>query len=151
MQTLFNHLNRDPPSGYARCTISQLLAADKAAWTHLIEVNTKPRPDAAGVLALDKGLIEALKSYEVSFTLLPVVAKQPAKTPSSVVPGAQSNPQPHSLWENWTKGQQPFQTLWFKGQGRPRQSMTKRFRRRFVKLEALLQSPQASRFVLIFL
>jgi hypothetical protein len=115
VQTLFNHLNRDPPSGYARCTISQLLAADKAAWTHLIEVNTKPRPDAAGVLALDKGLIEALKSYEVSFTLLPVVAKQPAKTPSSVVPGAQSNPQPTAFGKTGRKGNNRFRPYGSKG------------------------------------
>ena len=54
VQTLFNHLNRDPPSGYNRCSVSQLIAADRAAWSHLIETNVKPRPDAAGVLALDK-------------------------------------------------------------------------------------------------
>ena len=39
---LFSHLNRDPPAGYNRCSVSQLLAADRAAWCSLIEVNTKP-------------------------------------------------------------------------------------------------------------
>ena len=47
VQTLFNHLNRDPPTRYNRCSVSQLLAADRAAWSHLIETNTKQRPDAA--------------------------------------------------------------------------------------------------------
>ena len=34
VQLLFAHLNREPPSGYNRCSVSQLLAADKAAWCH---------------------------------------------------------------------------------------------------------------------
>eukprot|EP00435_Cladocopium_sp_Y103_P038397 s405_g10.t1 len=78
VQLLFAHLNRDPPSGYNRCSVSQLLAADRAAWTSLIEKNVKPRPKADGSLELDTKLEEALKSYEVSFTLLPLIAKQPA-------------------------------------------------------------------------
>eukprot|EP00435_Cladocopium_sp_Y103_P030754 s2321_g7.t1 len=63
VQLLFAHLNRDPPAGYNRCSVSQLLAADKAAWSSLIEKNVKPRPDAAGVMALYSKLEDALKSY----------------------------------------------------------------------------------------
>eukprot|EP00435_Cladocopium_sp_Y103_P047005 s2541_g13.t1 len=89
VQSLFSHLNREPPSGYSRCSISQLIAADKAAWTHLIEQNIKPRPDAAAVLALDTKLEEALKTYEVSFVLLPLATKvqqkpQPAPKATAV-------------------------------------------------------------------
>ena len=79
VQLLFAHLNREPPSGYNRCSVSQLLAADRAAWCTLIEKNVKPRPNAAGVLELDSKLEEALKSYEVSFTLLPMMSKQQPK------------------------------------------------------------------------
>lgn len=94
VQLLFAHLNREPPAGYHRCSVSQLLAADKAAWCNLIEKNVKPRPDAAGVLALDSKLEEALKSYEVSFTLLPMVSKPAAKSaPVPSQPAAKpSNP-----------------------------------------------------------
>ena len=60
VQSLFAHLNRDPPAGYNRCSVSQLIAADKAAWALLIEQNVKPRPDDAGVFALDVKLEEAL-------------------------------------------------------------------------------------------
>ena len=56
VQLLFAHLNREPPSGYNRCSVSQLLAADKAAWCTLIEKNVKPRPDANGVLLLTQSL-----------------------------------------------------------------------------------------------
>ena len=35
IQVLFSHLNREPPAGYNRCSLSQLLAADRAAWTLL--------------------------------------------------------------------------------------------------------------------
>ena len=75
VQKLFAHLNREPPQGYTRCLVSQLIAADKLVWSKNIEVNTKPRPDVAGVLALDTKLIEALEGYEVSFSLLPLPAK----------------------------------------------------------------------------
>eukprot|EP00435_Cladocopium_sp_Y103_P045636 s2855_g13.t1 len=94
VQLLFSHLNRDPPSGYNRCSVSQLLAADKAAWTSLIEKNVKPRPDAAGTLELDSKLEEALKSYEVSFTLLPLATKhQPAAAkPSAPSPSGKGSP-----------------------------------------------------------
>ena len=55
--------------------------------------NVKPRPDAAGVLVPDGKLEEALKSYEVSSKLLPMVAKASAKTqPSTPQPaGWKSN------------------------------------------------------------
>lgn len=68
-------LTREPPVEYQQCSVSQLLAADRAAWCNLIEVNTQPRPDAARVFALDTKLEEALKSYEVSLTLMPAVSK----------------------------------------------------------------------------
>ena len=93
VQLLFAHLNREPPSGYNRCSVSQLLAADKTAWCTLIERNVKPRPDAAGVLALDSKLEEALKSYEVSFALLPMMSKPVAKTTPAPAP---STPKPQT-------------------------------------------------------
>ena len=114
VQMLFSHLNRDPPAGYNRCSVSQLLAADRAAWCSLIEVNTKPRPDAAGVLALDSKLEEALKSYEVSFTLLPVASKPVAKP--SAQPGTPANkPQPA---KGNRKGSNRFKPYGSKGKGK---------------------------------
>ena len=114
-QMLFAHLNREPPSGYHRCSISQLLAADKAAWCSLIEVNVKPRPDSTGTLALDTKLQEALKSYEVSFTLLPTAAKPPSK-PSSP-PSQKPAPYQHG-GKGKTKGSNRFRPYQQKGKGK---------------------------------
>jgi hypothetical protein len=111
VQLLFAHLNREPPAGYNRCSVSQLLAADKAAWCSLIEKNIKPRPDAAGVLALNAKLEEALKSYEVSFTLLPMVAKPAAKaTPTTPQPST-TRPYHSPPTKGGKKGQNRF-FLW---------------------------------------
>ena len=125
VQTLFNHLNRDPPTGYNRCSVSQLLAADRAAWSRLIETNTKPRPDAAGVLALDKELLEALKSYEVAFTLLPTVSKQPSKPQAS----ASSSPpkqQPGAFGKAGRKGNNRFRPYNAKGKGKTKTKFDQR-------------------------
>ena len=117
VQTLFAHLNREPPVGYSRCSVSQLIAADKAAWSHLIEQNVKPRPDDAGDLALDTRLVESLKSYEVSFTLLPLASKQQKSAPSS----SQQSPQRPSNQNNYKggkKGGNRFKPYASKGKGK---------------------------------
>lgn len=115
VQLLFAHLNREPPSGYNRCSVSQLLAADKAAWCTLIEKNVKPRPDAVGTLALDSKLEEALKSYEVSFTLLPMVSKPAPK--AAPAQSAQPRPQPAMPSKGGKKGQNRFRP-YGKGKGK---------------------------------
>jgi len=113
VQMLFSHLNREPPVGYNRVSVSQLLSADKAAWSSLIEKNLKPRPDAAGVLPLNASLEDALKAYEVSFTLLPMVSKaQPKASPAP----PQSTRPPAAA---------PFSKGHHKGQFRPKPYGTK--------------------------
>ena len=114
VQMLFAHLNRDPPVGYNRCSVSQIIAADKAAWALLIEQNTKPRPDLAGVFALDSKLEDALKSYEVSFTLLPLASKTTAK-PQPATPKAA--PAPHNP-KGGKKGNNRFRPYPSKGKGK---------------------------------
>jgi hypothetical protein len=125
VQTLFNHLNRDPPTRYNRCSVSQLLAADRAAWSHLIETNTKPRPDAAGVLALDKELLEALKSYEVAFTLLPTVSKQPLK-PQAKASNSPPKQQPGAFGKSGRKGNNRFRPYGAKGKGKTKTKFDQR-------------------------
>ena len=74
--TLFSHLHREPPAGFARCSVSQLVAADKAVWQLIIEEDVKPKRDESGTLALNTCLMDALKSYQVSFSLMPLPAKK---------------------------------------------------------------------------
>lgn len=78
LTTLFSHLHREPPVGYNRCSVSQLIAADKLVWQTLLEEGVKPKRDAAGDLPLNLKLQEALTSYHVSFALLPLIAKKDA-------------------------------------------------------------------------
>ena len=79
ISTLFNHMHRDSPAGYNRCTVTQIVAADKAVWQKLLEDNIKPRRQADGTLPLDEALQKALESYEVSFCLLPLQSKKEPK------------------------------------------------------------------------
>ena len=100
--------------------MSQLLAADRTAWSHLIEVNTKPRPDAAGVLALDSKLEESLKTYEVSFTLLPMVSKAPTKPTPAATTAATAAPKPaaNPQGKGNRKGNNRFRPYPSKGRGK---------------------------------
>ena len=61
-------MHRDPHPGYARTSVSQIVAADKAVWAKLLEEGVKPRRDASGVMP---------------FTLLPLPQQ---KKPSPVTP-----------------------------------------------------------------
>ena len=52
LSTLFGHLHREPPAGYNRCSVSQLVTADKLVFQSLLEAGVQPKRDEAGVLAL---------------------------------------------------------------------------------------------------
>ena len=45
---LFGHLRKDPPQGYVKTSIQQLLRADRAVWAKIIEGNVSVRRDATG-------------------------------------------------------------------------------------------------------
>lgn len=114
VQALFSHLHREPPAGYQRCTVSQLVSADKEAWKRIIEPNVRPKRDEHGNRGLDTALIAALTAYEVSFALIPLPSKQKA------------DPKPPTKHENFVnrqsgrqkpqnrKGSSPYQ----KGKGK---------------------------------
>ena len=84
---LFSHLHREPPPGYNRCSVSQIIAADKAVFQRLLEQDVKPKRDAAGECALDEKLMQALESYQVSFALLPLAAKRESQPSQPKKPG----------------------------------------------------------------
>ena len=85
LTSLFAHMHRDPPPGYARTSVSQIIAADKAVWAKLLEDGIKPKREASGEIPLDNALQKALESYSVSFTLLPL-PQQKKSQPTAVVP-----------------------------------------------------------------
>ena len=63
---LFGHLRKDPPQGYVKTSIQQLLRADRAVWAKIIEDNVSVRRDATGPLDA------ALHSPEIAFHLVPL-------------------------------------------------------------------------------
>ena len=65
----------NPPKGFARCSVSQLVAADKMVFQVMIEKGVKPKRSTGGDCAMDTELLEALHSYQVSFGLMPLPAK----------------------------------------------------------------------------
>ncbi len=97
ISALFAHLHREPPPGYSRCSVSQLVAADKAVWSKLLEDNVKPRRNPDGTYPLDGVLVRALESYQVSFSLLPLPQ---TKKPN---PKGDSDKDKDKVWKVWDK------------------------------------------------
>ena len=98
LQTLFMHTSREPPPGCQRCSLSQLVQADRMVFIRLIEENVKPRRKPDGTYPMDLALTAALQSYHVSFTLMPLPAKVPGKP--SAEQRATPNPPPAKKLRN---------------------------------------------------
>ena len=73
---LFSNLHREPPPGFARCSVAQLVEADRQVFVRLIELGVQPRAATDGSLPMDDALISALESYHVSMALMPLPQKQ---------------------------------------------------------------------------
>ena len=67
---LFGHMHREPPPGFNRISVSQLIEADRKVFSRLIELDVKPRKASDGTFPMDDALMQALESYEVSFSLM---------------------------------------------------------------------------------
>ena len=93
--SLFGHLHREPPPGYSRCSVSQLVSAEKTVWSRLLEDGIRPKRAADRSLPLDTALIRALESYQVSFALLPL--------PQSKKPAPKVNPPNKVKTQQWDK------------------------------------------------
>ena len=96
---LFNHLHRDPPPGYSRCSVSQLVNADKLVWAKLLEENVKPRRSPTGDLPLDTELMRALESYQVSFAFLPPPTAS-VKKPIGKGSQGDEDSDKHKVWQD---------------------------------------------------
>lgn len=97
--TLFNHLHRDPPPGYSRRSVSQLVNADKLVWAKLLEENVKPRRSPTGDLALETEIMRALESYQVSFAFLPPLTASVKKPTGKGSQGGKDSDK-HKVWQD---------------------------------------------------
>ena len=82
LNTLLSHLHRKAKPNYMKCTIRQIVEADRLCWSHLIEQNIRPRPSPGDPLSLDTKLQAALESYHVSFELMPLPLPPPKRKES---------------------------------------------------------------------
>ena len=87
LMMLFGHFRRSPPQGYQKATLQQILRADRAVFTKLIQHGVSLRRDnISGDLPTDDAIINALSSYEVGFHLMPL------PKPSQPTPAPQADP-----------------------------------------------------------
>ena len=67
LQKLFQHLRNEPPEGFVKPTVQQLLRADRQVFLRVIQKYAKVRRTALNTLEKDRGICDALTSYEVGF------------------------------------------------------------------------------------
>jgi hypothetical protein len=98
---LFAELQRDPPSGFNRVTISQLQEADKLLHTKLAEATRAGLPLVSGKLPLDDLVGQVLSSAAVMWILMPskragaaAAATVPPKKTQAVADGAKTEEDP---------------------------------------------------------
>ena len=123
IQQLTSHLRNDPPPGYTRPTLPQLLKADRQVFLHMIRAGVELKRLPSNLLDMDTKIMEALHSYEVGFHLLPL-PKGSAKTETTAqsVPAAaaQGNQGQKGGWNN--NRSQPYRA---KGGGKGKQKGSK--------------------------
>ena len=66
---LFGHLREDPPQGYMKTSIQQLLRADRAVWAKIIEDNVSVRRDVTGLRPLDAAVPVPFTAQRLPSTL----------------------------------------------------------------------------------
>ena len=89
LRCLFGHLRSEPPEGFSRPTLQQVLRADRQAFLVLIRQDTSVRRDAFNALPMDADLMAALQSYEVGFNLAPFQRRPPTPRRSQGHPKTQ--------------------------------------------------------------
>ena len=101
LMMLFGHSRRPPPQGYQKTTLQQVLRADRAVFTKLIQDNVGLRRDTTtGDLPMDDAIISALSSYDVGFHLMPL------PKPSHPTPPPKADPV--KLNDQWTNPYNQF-------------------------------------------
>ena len=112
---LYQRLRREPPAGFAKPTIQQVLRADRAVFTKLIQDNVSVRRDpVTNDLPLDAALHEALSDYDVAFHLIPL--------PKAAQPAAPDRKPPVNN-QTWNTRSGPYQPP--KGKGKSKSKTSK--------------------------
>ena len=78
---LLQHLQEEPPPGYTKTSLVQILRADRSAFMHIAETISTLKRDAAGELPLERHLPIVLSRPAVTFHLLPLASVATAAKP----------------------------------------------------------------------
>ena len=110
LQRLFQHMRNDAPEGYVKTTLQQVLRADRDVFLHMIQRDVSMRRAPDNTLPMDTAIMEAVSSYEVGFSLMPLpkkIEKPEPKAPASA-----------PSYGSWSQGRRNTQQPYTKGQGK---------------------------------
>ena len=85
---LLQHLQEEPPPGYTKTSLVQILRADRAAFMYIAETISSLKRDAAGELPLEQHLPTVLARPTVTFHLLPLATVSTPAKPTPQPKGA---------------------------------------------------------------
>ena len=105
LQALFSHLRTEPPEGYVKPTLQQLLKADRQVFLTMIRQDVNVRRQEDDTLEMDSAIMAALQSYEVGFHLMPLPKPKTADVKTQPVGGGPSVNQVPA-WN--PRGSQPY-------------------------------------------
>ena len=115
LQALFSHLRTEPPEGYVKTTLQQLLKADRQVFLTMIRQDVSVRRQEDDTLAMDSAIMAALQSYEVGFHLMPL--PKPKATDAKAQQANTGSPSNQS--STWVpRGSQPYHKGQFKGKSK---------------------------------
>ena len=72
IEALMRHLTLEPPPNFQPVTLHQVLRADREVFVQMSQSIEDIRPSPAGAKPLDNGLMEALRSHNTAFHLMPM-------------------------------------------------------------------------------
>ena len=133
LQRRFQHMRNDAPEGYAKTTLQQVLRVDRDVFLHMVQRDVSMRRAPDNTLPMDTAILEAVSSYEVGFSLMPLPKKieRPEPKASAAAPS----------YGNWPQGRRNTKRLL-----EPVRSAAMTKVARHLQACANLQRPQALRY-----
>lgn len=98
---LFESMHREPPPGYQRPSLQQVIQCDKAAWSRLGSTLTDVRQTAAGVYQLGEALLNLRHDPSIALYLAPI---QKSSQSSGHASSSTSTWRPGPFQQNAPKG-----------------------------------------------
>ena len=88
LSTMFASYSMDPPPGFGKISLQQLIAADKAMWTILAREISVVKPDNAGKRPLDEAVERLMYDPRVTMYMLALPSKGPAPSAPTKATGS---------------------------------------------------------------